>query len=185
MLLDLYRATAVIDGFRIDHPDGLADPEGYLEQLRDATDGAWVVVEKILAVDEQLPLEWPTARHDRVRRVAPTSRRRWRRRPAVDLDELWRRVVRHARFGRPTLAESLAETERAAKRVVIEQLMQPEVRRLVRRAVEAARDRRPSSCAEPHEGGARGDARAGRRVPRLPPARRPPPPTRRSASTLA
>ena len=28
----------VIGGFRIDHPDGLADPEGYLEMLRDATE---------------------------------------------------------------------------------------------------------------------------------------------------
>ena len=27
---------ASIDGFRIDHPDGLADPQGYLERLRDA-----------------------------------------------------------------------------------------------------------------------------------------------------
>lgn len=50
-----------IDGLRIDHPDGLADPAGYLERLREATDGAWVVVEKILAGDEQLPSDWWTA----------------------------------------------------------------------------------------------------------------------------
>jgi (1->4)-alpha-D-glucan 1-alpha-D-glucosylmutase len=29
----------VVDGFRIDHPDGLADPEVYLRRLSDATDG--------------------------------------------------------------------------------------------------------------------------------------------------
>ncbi|NUO91276.1 MAG: malto-oligosyltrehalose synthase [Dermatophilaceae bacterium] len=50
-----------IDGLRIDHPDGLADPEGYLDRLAQATDGAWVVVEKILEGDEPLPQSWRTA----------------------------------------------------------------------------------------------------------------------------
>ena len=37
----------VIDGIRIDHPDGLADPAGYLERLRSrGVERAWV--EKIL-----------------------------------------------------------------------------------------------------------------------------------------
>jgi (1->4)-alpha-D-glucan 1-alpha-D-glucosylmutase len=50
-----------VAGLRIDHPDGLADPEGYLERLADATGGAWVVVEKILEGDEELPTGWRTA----------------------------------------------------------------------------------------------------------------------------
>ena len=50
-----------IDGLRIDHPDGLADPEGYLEQLAEATGDTWVVVEKILEGDEPLPRTWRTA----------------------------------------------------------------------------------------------------------------------------
>jgi malto-oligosyltrehalose synthase len=50
----------LIDGLRIDHPDGLADPAGYLRRLASATGGAWVVVEKILAHDEELP-DWPCA----------------------------------------------------------------------------------------------------------------------------
>ena len=41
--------------------DGLADPEGYLVRLRDATGGAYVVVEKILEADEELPRSWPVA----------------------------------------------------------------------------------------------------------------------------
>jgi len=53
--------SGAIDGLRIDHPDGLADPEGYLERLAEVTDGAWVVVEKILEGDEQLPASWRTA----------------------------------------------------------------------------------------------------------------------------
>ena len=35
VLIDLNHA-GIIDGLRIDHPDGLADPEGYLERLRAA-----------------------------------------------------------------------------------------------------------------------------------------------------
>ncbi|MEA4945873.1 MAG: malto-oligosyltrehalose synthase, partial [Propionicimonas sp.] len=57
-LLDLYRGGS-IDGFRVDHPDGLADPEVYFERLREATGGAWVVAEKILTGDELLPPAWP------------------------------------------------------------------------------------------------------------------------------
>jgi (1->4)-alpha-D-glucan 1-alpha-D-glucosylmutase len=46
------------DGLRVDHPDGLADPAGYLDALAAATDGAYVLVEKILEGDEQLPTSW-------------------------------------------------------------------------------------------------------------------------------
>ena len=54
-------ADGLVDGLRVDHPDGLADPAGYLDALAAATDGAYVVVEKILAVDEQLPMAWATS----------------------------------------------------------------------------------------------------------------------------
>jgi (1->4)-alpha-D-glucan 1-alpha-D-glucosylmutase len=45
----------LVDGLRIDHPDGLADPEGYLARLREVTGGAYLLVEKILEPGEQLP----------------------------------------------------------------------------------------------------------------------------------
>jgi (1->4)-alpha-D-glucan 1-alpha-D-glucosylmutase len=49
----------VIDGVRIDHPDGLADPAGYLTQLRDrGVDRVWV--EKILDPGERLR-DWPVS----------------------------------------------------------------------------------------------------------------------------
>jgi (1->4)-alpha-D-glucan 1-alpha-D-glucosylmutase len=60
LLLDLLH-QGHLTGFRIDHPDGLADPRGYLRRLADRTDGAWVVVEKILEGDEELPDDWPCA----------------------------------------------------------------------------------------------------------------------------
>ena len=47
-------------GVRVDHPDGLYDPKQYFERLRDA--GAeYVVAEKILAVVEPLPPDWPVS----------------------------------------------------------------------------------------------------------------------------
>ncbi|MFB0833711.1 malto-oligosyltrehalose synthase [Arthrobacter halodurans] len=48
----------LVDGLRIDHPDGLADPAGYLERLRELTGGAYVLVEKILEPGEKLPENW-------------------------------------------------------------------------------------------------------------------------------
>ncbi|XCB30023.1 malto-oligosyltrehalose synthase [Arcanobacterium hippocoleae] len=60
LLIDLFHA-GFIDGFRIDHPDGLADPRGYLRQLHQVTNGAWVVAEKILEDGEKLPSDWPCA----------------------------------------------------------------------------------------------------------------------------
>ncbi|MDQ1035520.1 (1-_4)-alpha-D-glucan 1-alpha-D-glucosylmutase [Streptomyces sp. V3I8] len=51
----------VVDGLRIDHPDGLADPDAYLRRLNGATGGRWTVVEKILADGEPLPAAWPVA----------------------------------------------------------------------------------------------------------------------------
>ncbi|WP_338492607.1 malto-oligosyltrehalose synthase [Streptomyces sp. SJL17-4] len=60
-IVELVR-DGVIEGLRIDHPDGLADPQGYLEDLAAATGGrCWTVVEKILTGPEALPTAWPVA----------------------------------------------------------------------------------------------------------------------------
>ncbi|MFG3049890.1 malto-oligosyltrehalose synthase [Kitasatospora sp. NPDC048239] len=71
VLLRLH-AEGVLDGFRIDHPDGLADPAGYLRRLSGATGGAYTVVEKILTGPERLPADWPcagTTGYDALRRI--------------------------------------------------------------------------------------------------------------------
>ncbi len=55
-------SEGVVDGVRIDHPDGLSDPCGYLARLRElAGPDAWIVIEKILAVDEALEPTLPIA----------------------------------------------------------------------------------------------------------------------------
>ncbi len=61
-LLIKWLDEGVVDGLRIDHPDGLRDPEGYLRRLeQEAGPHTWVVVEKILEPGERLPRSWPVA----------------------------------------------------------------------------------------------------------------------------
>ncbi|GAA1795258.1 malto-oligosyltrehalose synthase [Planosporangium flavigriseum] len=55
-----WHAAGELDGIRVDHPDGLRDPAAYLRRLAEAAPGAWLVVEKILEVGEELP-DWPVA----------------------------------------------------------------------------------------------------------------------------
>ena len=54
-------SDGLVDGLRVDHLDGLADPRGYLRRLASVTGGGWVVVEKILEAAERLPDDWPCA----------------------------------------------------------------------------------------------------------------------------
>ncbi|WP_432511155.1 malto-oligosyltrehalose synthase [Kineococcus sp. SYSU DK001] len=75
LMLELVR-SGDLQGLRIDHPDGLADPRGYLARLAAATErdgsSAWVVVEKILEGDELLPTDWAcagTTGYDALQRV--------------------------------------------------------------------------------------------------------------------
>ncbi len=60
LLLDLV-AEGTVDGLRVDHVDGLRDPETYLRRLADASGGVYVIVEKILEQGEELPESWPVA----------------------------------------------------------------------------------------------------------------------------
>ena len=57
LVLDLV-ADGVVDGLRIDHPDGLADPLGYMRRLRErGVPRIWL--EKILSPGERLRERWP------------------------------------------------------------------------------------------------------------------------------
>jgi (1->4)-alpha-D-glucan 1-alpha-D-glucosylmutase len=60
----------LVDGLRVDHIDGLRAPRRYLDDLAELTGGAYVLVEKILALEEDdehgvtieaLPPDWATA----------------------------------------------------------------------------------------------------------------------------
>jgi len=59
LVLDLV-TSGTVDGLRVDHVDGLADPAGYLERLRAAVGpDVPIHVEKILEGHEALPADWP------------------------------------------------------------------------------------------------------------------------------
>ncbi|HEY8301790.1 MAG TPA: malto-oligosyltrehalose synthase [Jatrophihabitans sp.] len=64
-----------IDGLRVDHPDGLVDPVGYMRALRElAGPDSWLTVEKILEPGEELPADWPidgTTGYDALAEVQP------------------------------------------------------------------------------------------------------------------
>lgn len=49
----------VLDGVRVDHPDGLRDPLQYFSRLRQRAPGAWIIGEKILEPGEFLRKNWP------------------------------------------------------------------------------------------------------------------------------
>jgi (1->4)-alpha-D-glucan 1-alpha-D-glucosylmutase len=51
----------LVDGLRVDHPDGLLDPGRYLDDLARVTGGTFVLVEKILEGRETLPPHWAVA----------------------------------------------------------------------------------------------------------------------------
>jgi (1->4)-alpha-D-glucan 1-alpha-D-glucosylmutase len=66
-------ADGLVDGIRIDHPDGLSDPGEYLARLRALVGpDVWIVIEKILAVDEALEPTLPvggTTGYDALREI--------------------------------------------------------------------------------------------------------------------
>ncbi|WP_173456715.1 malto-oligosyltrehalose synthase [Streptomyces sp. NRRL S-31] len=118
----------VLDGLRVDHPDGLADPDGYLARLHEATGGRWTVVEKILADGERLPASWPVAgttgydalRHvdglftDRTGAYELQGRYRAFAAPQTDRGGNWEATVRRAAY--KVLTHELAtETERLTR----------------------------------------------------------------------
>ncbi|SNY60391.1 malto-oligosyltrehalose synthase [Paractinoplanes atraurantiacus] len=55
-----WHREGIVDGIRVDHPDGLRDPGAYLDRLHEAAPGAWLVIEKILEPGEEMP-DWPVA----------------------------------------------------------------------------------------------------------------------------
>ncbi|MDQ7251435.1 malto-oligosyltrehalose synthase [Dongia sedimenti] len=61
LILDL-RRRGIIDGVRVDHVDGLAEPIAYCRKLRDALDAmaphSYLVIEKILHSGERLSADW-------------------------------------------------------------------------------------------------------------------------------
>jgi (1->4)-alpha-D-glucan 1-alpha-D-glucosylmutase len=123
-------AEGLVDGLRIDHPDGLADPRGYLTRLASATNDAWVVVEKILEAGETLPADWAcagTTGYDALRIIDGLF---------LDPAAVGPLTGEYARFGRragdDSVALRFAGVAAAAKREAADQTLAAEVNRLAR-----------------------------------------------------
>ncbi|MFD1813003.1 malto-oligosyltrehalose synthase [Rhodococcus gannanensis] len=120
-------ADDLVDGVRVDHPDGLADPTGYLTQLRAVVGPArWLVAEKILthgeSLDPALPVDGTTG-YDALAEFGGVFVD-----PAGEgpLTELHREFT-----GDAGDADALAAAERDTKREVLWGGLKPEVDRLV------------------------------------------------------
>ncbi|MDP9092574.1 MAG: malto-oligosyltrehalose synthase [Actinomycetota bacterium] len=114
-----------IDGLRVDHPDGLTDPLGYLTRLRAlAGPQAWITVEKILEPGEQLPANWPvdgTTGYDAMTEVGGLIID-----PAAEaqLDRLYRKLTGDC--------ADFAEHVKRGKRLAASTILRAEVFRLAR-----------------------------------------------------
>ncbi|MXP21160.1 malto-oligosyltrehalose synthase [Gordonia sp. HNM0687] len=126
-LLDLVDED-LIDGVRVDHPDGLWDPQSYLRRLRsDLGERRLLYIEKILAADEPLEPTLPvdgTTGYDQLRIIdgvftAPSG--------IVELGEIHERLT-----GQPGDGDWLHHAERTRKLTTLREMFPTEHRRLVR-----------------------------------------------------
>ncbi len=118
-----WRAAGQLDGLRIDHPDGLTAPGAYLRRLRAAIgDDAWLLVEKILGPDEAHPLSWPvdgTTGYEALREVQ-----------GLFVDPRGEALVDAVAAEHTGVREGLSTTEHAARRLVTDEILVAEMRRI-------------------------------------------------------
>jgi (1->4)-alpha-D-glucan 1-alpha-D-glucosylmutase len=115
-------SLGLVTGLRIDHPDGLRDPGGYLRTLQDATRAArppqtdlYVVVEKILTGPETLRKDWPcagTTGYDFLNQLNAVFVASWAR---ADMDRIYQEFT--------GLREPLSEVIYRSKKRVLEELL--------------------------------------------------------------
>jgi (1->4)-alpha-D-glucan 1-alpha-D-glucosylmutase len=116
----------LVDGIRVDHPDGLADPGAYLDALAEITSHAPVWVEKILEGDEPLPGHWQTAGTTGYDALASIDRVLVDPSARVALSRL------DARLRGTETVESWSSLIRSTKRRIADTILRSEVLRLER-----------------------------------------------------
>ncbi|NMO93810.1 malto-oligosyltrehalose synthase [Actinomycetospora sp. TBRC 11914] len=123
----------VLSGLRIDHPDGLTAPGAYLRRLRARLtetglgEDAWLLVEKITSLradgtTEALPSSWPadgTTGYDALREVC-----------GVFVDPRGESLIDQVAAEHTGGRERLSVAEHAAKRLVTDEILVAEVRRI-------------------------------------------------------
>lgn len=135
-----------VQGLRVDHVDGLRDPEAYLQGLRRLAPSSYVAVEKILEDDERLPPEWPvdgTTGYDFLSRVAN-----------VLVDPAGEDLLTRCYTRLTNEPVGYAEVVRAAKMQIMTEELAPEVdrmSRLLHTICEGHRHQRDRTRGEVHE----------------------------------
>lgn len=119
-------ADGLVDGLRVDHPDGLADPARYFADLRRLVGDGWIVAEKILEHGEQLPA-WPVDGTTGYELAAALTR------ASVHPDG-WATITA-AVAGALDVDPDFREVVRQAKAEVLEQGLAAELRRLTNELV--------------------------------------------------
>ncbi|HYH30803.1 MAG TPA: malto-oligosyltrehalose synthase [Pseudonocardia sp.] len=129
-----------VDGIRVDHPDGLSDPGGYVRRLRAAIGPQrWLLVEKILGVGEELPASWPvngTSGYEALREIQ-----------GVFVDPDGAGVLTQLAAEHTGRKESAHAAEHAARREVADTILAAEVRRIA--ALVPVPEAAPSTEEEP------------------------------------
>lgn len=132
-------AEGLIDGVRIDHIDGLADPGAYCRRLRTRLEGLrgtntrdrpYIIVEKILGANEQLPEDWDcdgTSGYDFMDQVSRVLHDPLEQAP---LSELWASVS-----GRPATFDA---EEQESRREILQRSFSAQCDSLVRAVLRLA-----------------------------------------------
>jgi (1->4)-alpha-D-glucan 1-alpha-D-glucosylmutase len=138
-----WAAEGVVDGLRVDHPDGLLDPEQYADRLARATGGVWTVVEKILETGEKLPASWPVAGTTGYDRLAVIG--------GLFVDPAGEAAITDG-YGRLTGADTdVAAVVRAAREVAVTEVLAADVTRLTDLLVDVCEHRRQQRDRTRHE----------------------------------
>ncbi|NIF21969.1 malto-oligosyltrehalose synthase [Candidatus Pantoea multigeneris] len=123
LILELVHSGAVA-GLRIDHIDGLADPQGYVTRLRQACGAdCYITVEKITAEGEQLPEDWPVAGTTGYEFIATLAQALVDNSQVAKLQASWQQISQRK--------TSLAEDLRAAKQLMVTRNFEGEFTTLV------------------------------------------------------
>jgi (1->4)-alpha-D-glucan 1-alpha-D-glucosylmutase len=120
----------LVSGFRVDHVDGLLEPAHYLSRLRalaerGAAGPPVILVEKILADDEQLPSDWPVDGSTGYEHLAATSGVLVDAEAASRVRATWRALTTESR--------SWADVAYESRRLILETALAAELNVLARR----------------------------------------------------
>ena len=126
-------ADGLVDGLRIDHVDGLRNPSGYLEWLATIAPDSWVLVEKILEGDEELP-PWPISGTTGYEVGEMIGR--------LDLDDGGRPNLERLARRLTGVSTDVPQTIRAAKEEVLDEPLSADLNRLTELLLRVCEQRR-------------------------------------------